>query len=257
VYTYTITALAVSGIGSAQITDTLKVFGMTTSSLSDGTVGTDYSGQLSTAGGTAPVTFVAVGALPDGLTMDSSGSISGTPTTAGTSAFTVKFTDAEGGTCQQGMSITIKSPVEACPFPGLVWDAPTINYSAGSGASISLTASGDQATIIENNGLDQSGNWMIIGTVVYSGPGGNFNLHVSGSNDAWFAGAGGVDINLDGVYQTTLQVDTATFGDIYDTVFNIPGPGTIEFVFSGGFGAALPDPIGHFNATITFECLPP
>ena len=67
---------------SVDVTDTLKVFGMTTTSLPDGTVGVPYGPvQLQTAGGTAPVTFTLVGSLPDGLSLSTDGVISGTPTT--------------------------------------------------------------------------------------------------------------------------------------------------------------------------------
>ncbi len=56
-----------------------------------------YSQQLTATGGTAPYTFaVSTGTLPAGLTLSTSGLLSGTPTTAGTFAFTVRATDALG-----------------------------------------------------------------------------------------------------------------------------------------------------------------
>lgn len=57
-------------------------------------VGSPYSFQFNVTGGTAPYTFVLEGALPAGLTMSSSGLISGTPTTAETTNFTVTVTDS-------------------------------------------------------------------------------------------------------------------------------------------------------------------
>jgi hypothetical protein len=85
-YTFVITATRsdLNWMG-AVCTATFYVFGMTTSSpLPNGTVGTAYSEQLTTAGGTAPVTFaLGVGStLPVGLTLSASGLISGTPTVA-------------------------------------------------------------------------------------------------------------------------------------------------------------------------------
>jgi hypothetical protein len=64
---------------------------ITTVSLPAGTVGTAYSQALAAAG-TTPVTWsVDSGALPDGLSLNpSTGTISGTPTTAGAANFTVK-----------------------------------------------------------------------------------------------------------------------------------------------------------------------
>jgi hypothetical protein len=68
---------------------------ITTASLPSGTVSTTYTTTLAASGGTAPYTWsLAGGALPPGLTLGSSGAITGTPTTAGTSNFTVRATDA-------------------------------------------------------------------------------------------------------------------------------------------------------------------
>ena len=95
IYTYTIRAHETGNPSvTVEVTDTLKVFGMVTTSLPDGTVAVPYGPvQLQTAGGTEPVTFSLVGSLPAGLTLSADGIISGTPTTEGDSSFTVKFTD--------------------------------------------------------------------------------------------------------------------------------------------------------------------
>ena len=59
-------------------------------------VGKTYSGTCSASGGTSPYTYsISAGALPAGLTINSStGGISGTPTTEGSSSFTVEATDS-------------------------------------------------------------------------------------------------------------------------------------------------------------------
>jgi Putative Ig domain len=60
-----------------------------------GTVGAAYSAQLSATGGTAPYSFSVIsGSLPNGLTLSSTGAISGTPTAAGTANFTAQVEDA-------------------------------------------------------------------------------------------------------------------------------------------------------------------
>lgn len=59
----------------------LNVIGITTTSLPDYTVGTPYSFQLTASGGSANYSWaIQSGALPDGLTLSTSGLISGTPT---------------------------------------------------------------------------------------------------------------------------------------------------------------------------------
>jgi hypothetical protein len=82
---------------------------ITTSSLANGTQGTAYSQTLAATGGMTPYTWsVTVGALPAGLTLNSStGTISGTPTTLGTSSFTVQVTDAGSVNVTAVLSIVI------------------------------------------------------------------------------------------------------------------------------------------------------
>src|SRR3546814_13003045 len=59
--------------------------------LPDGAVGTAYAQTLSASGGTAPYTFsVTAGSLPAGLCLASDGTLSGTPTARGATAFTVE-----------------------------------------------------------------------------------------------------------------------------------------------------------------------
>ena len=79
-----------------------------TETLPNGTVETGYNQTLSANGGGAVVTWgVSDGNLPDGLTLTSdSGVISGVPTTAGTSTFTISATNTAGTTTKQ-LSITV------------------------------------------------------------------------------------------------------------------------------------------------------
>ena len=88
---------------------------ITTSSLSTGLATTAYSQALATTGGTPAYTWsLASGSLPTGLTLSAAGTISGTPTTAGTFNFSVKATDNTASTAQtatQPLSITIGAAV--------------------------------------------------------------------------------------------------------------------------------------------------
>ncbi len=84
-----------------------------TSSLPNGVAQSTYAGAtLQAAGGVSPYFWsVTTGSLPGGLSLNSStGAISGTPTTAGPSNFTVTVTDSETPTAQtatKNLSITI------------------------------------------------------------------------------------------------------------------------------------------------------
>jgi hypothetical protein len=68
---------------------------LTNPSLPDGTVGGAYSQTIQVSNGTSPYTFSLVsGTLPAGLGLSaSSGTISGTPTSAGPSNFTIGVSD--------------------------------------------------------------------------------------------------------------------------------------------------------------------
>ena len=68
---------------------------MTTTSLPAGELGVAYNQPLAASGGRTFYHWtVSGGALPDGLAMGARGEISGTPTMAGTFAFTVLVTDS-------------------------------------------------------------------------------------------------------------------------------------------------------------------
>lgn len=100
-YTFTLRASNSSGSGEKSFTITVNAspspaennFAITTMFLSDGTVGTPYSQQL-TATKSVSSWRVSNGALPGGLSLSQSGLLSGTPTTAGTT--TIEITASNG-----------------------------------------------------------------------------------------------------------------------------------------------------------------
>ncbi|MEP7292307.1 MAG: Ig domain-containing protein, partial [Chloroflexota bacterium] len=86
--------------------------------LPNGTVNTAYSQTISASGGAAPYTFaVTVGALPDGLTLASNGTLSGTPTANGSFSFTVIATDSVGNTGSRSYTLVIDAGVQLPPPP--------------------------------------------------------------------------------------------------------------------------------------------
>jgi hypothetical protein len=69
--------------------------GVVTAGLPDGSVGTAYSQSIVSSGGIPPYTYaLRTGSLPPGVSLSSSGTVSGTPTVAGTYDFTVQMTDS-------------------------------------------------------------------------------------------------------------------------------------------------------------------
>jgi putative Ig domain-containing protein len=91
---------------------------ITTTGLPLGIVGTSYSATLSATGGTTPYSWSVTGSgqLPTGLTLSTTGTISGTPTVVGIFTFQVQVRDAAGLTSSSSFSINISS-TSSCGGP--------------------------------------------------------------------------------------------------------------------------------------------
>src|SRR6202045_1947691 len=102
---------------------------ITTAQLAGGTVAGSYSATLSASGGSTPYTWsLASGTLPNGLALNAAGSISGTPSLAGSFSFTVQVKDAAAQSASKNFSINVAS------------SAPTVAItSPASGATVSGT----------------------------------------------------------------------------------------------------------------------
>jgi hypothetical protein len=87
-------AKANSGVtATSTITIVLPVT-FTTTSLPNGSNGVAYNQTIITTGGVAPITYsVGSGSIPAGLKLNSVGTIIGTPSSSGTSTFTINATD--------------------------------------------------------------------------------------------------------------------------------------------------------------------
>lgn len=103
-----------------------------------GTVGQPYMGAPpSVANGKAPYTYSATG-LPPGLSMDPmTGSITGTPTSAGTFTYMVRVTEATKQVAETQCSITINFTITLSQISGA-----RNNVCPGENVTLSVTASG-------------------------------------------------------------------------------------------------------------------
>src|SRR3984893_17981101 len=108
----------------------IPVLTLTTTTLADATLNTAYSATLTASGGVAPYAFSLAGgtSLPPGLTLSSAGAISGTPTKAGSTIFSVDVTDSSTPALSKTGSLSIT--VNASPGPSCG------NMSTGNGASL-------------------------------------------------------------------------------------------------------------------------
>jgi len=89
---------------------------ISTATLPAGTVGTAYSATLSATGGVSPYTWSASG-LPSGLAVSTTGTISGTPTTAGTQMASLAVRDANGANASASLALAIGSSISSSGLP--------------------------------------------------------------------------------------------------------------------------------------------
>jgi hypothetical protein len=120
--TYAIAAKVVDAVQSSQsrtyslsVTQPLAArpiatLSITTASLAPAATGAAYTANLSATGGTPPYTWsLASGSLPVGITLSSTGTLSGTPSTSGTSNFTVALRDGLSATVTKSLSLQVAS----------------------------------------------------------------------------------------------------------------------------------------------------
>ena len=154
----------------------------TQSPLPAGTVGGPYSQALSATGGTPPYSWSVSGSLPAGLTLSSGGTISGTPTAAGSSDFTVRVTDSLAQTATKPFSLIINPPALA-----ITTASPLTSGTVGAAYSQNLSATGGtppyQWSVVSGTppaGLTLSSGGVLGGTPTAAGTS-NFTVQVSDS----------------------------------------------------------------------------
>ncbi|MGU3404523.1 beta strand repeat-containing protein [Methylobacterium brachiatum] len=201
-----------------------------------GTTGLAYSSAFAAAGGTAPYSFALVsGSLPPGLSLATSGAISGTPTAAGSyGPFGVRVVDADGTIATADATIVVSSPLTiAGSAPGgMVGADYTTTFTAAGGNG---PYAFDAAAGALPDGLSLDGSTgRIAGTPTKAG---TFSGIVVRATDASGRTA-----------QTTVSIaiaaplriagtpaDTATMGQSYSASFGATG-GTAPYAFSLGSG---------------------
>ena len=117
---------------------------ITTESLNDGEVDKNYS--LALASDNNPTNWsITSGSLPGGLTLNkSTGEISGTPTSAGASTFTVTATNDSGSDSKQ-FSLTI-DPKQTVSVTGVTLDQAELSLYTGKTATLTATVTPENAT---------------------------------------------------------------------------------------------------------------
>jgi len=178
-YSFTVQATSQSGTspvlttsGTFSLSITPPPLTITAGSLPAGTVGVLYSQTLAATGGSPPYTWqVSGGTLPGGLTIASSGNISGTPTTAGSFTFQVTVRDSAQGSASSSFTIRITAAalaITTASLPagtvGTAYTATTLAATGGTPPYAWSVASGALP-----GGLSISSAGVISGTPAASG----------------------------------------------------------------------------------------
>lgn len=224
-YQFKIRAVSVTApLVTSEVWAAIFVFGITNPDLPNGQPGVAYSEAIVASGGTAPYSFALAagsGPLPDGLSLASNGNITGTPTTDGTSDFTVTITDARGGTCDQDLSITVGS----CPDPDTwVWNAPYFNLVGnGYGSHTEGNITFDVMVGVLTSSAGNGAVYQVDGSCPYTGAGCNVNLHfeLAKIGDPSKIG-GGIDLLTRPAAGVWTSLYTTNWRSIADGVHDVP-----------------------------------
>lgn len=192
---------------SLTIQSAISPLSITTSSLSNGTSGTAYSAALAATGGQTPYTWkLASGSLPSGITLSSSGTLSGTPSQSGSFSIAVAVTDSESTpqTVQKSLSLAIQSSTSPLSITTTSLSSGTI----GSAYSATMAASGGQSpyqwSVSSGSlpaGMSMSSTGTLTGTPTASGAF-NFGVLVTDSSST----------KQDATSSFTLQVNSTGGG---------------------------------------------
>ena len=104
--------ITINGPGGNPAPAPTPALSITTSGLPGATVGTGYSTTLTASGGSGTKSWtITAGSLPAGLSLSSSGVLSGTPTAPGTASFTARVS-AGGASSQRQFSLGVAAGLE-------------------------------------------------------------------------------------------------------------------------------------------------
>ena len=215
---------------------------VSTTSLAGGTVGTAYSATLAASGGTSPYTWtLASGTLPGGLTLSTAGAISGTPTTAATSSFTVQVKDAANATATKALSIVVGAAAQ----PPAVSTTSLAGGTVGTAYSATLAATGGSSpytwTLASGtlpSGLTLSTAGAISGTPTTAATS-SFTVQVKDANN--LTGTKALSIVVAAAAPAPLAISTTSLGNgvvsqTFNTTIKVTG-GNASYAFTVSTGS--------------------
>ena len=193
-----------------------KPFSISVSSLPSAQTGAAYSALIVVTGGAAPYSWsITAGSLPAGLTLNvSNGLISGTPTAAGTSSFTIKVTDSESPAVSKTSSLSIEvgppslTITSASPLPSGQQNVAYSQTLAATGGAAPYTWSITVGTLPAGLAINAS-TGVISGTPAGTGTA-NFTVQVTDSESPAVSKTKALSITI---ASATLTITTASLSN--------------------------------------------
>ena len=121
----------------------MPLFGQITilnTSFPNATVGKFYSAGFTVSGGVQPLSWSATGSVPPGLTVNSTGSLTGVPTAAGSYSFALNVIDALGASARKNFTLVVTGSAVT-----ITTASPLPQGNVGQSYTASLTATGGTA----------------------------------------------------------------------------------------------------------------
>ena len=228
---------------------------ITAGDLPQGRTAETYSATLSATGGVQPYTWTLVsGELPSGLSLSTSGNVSGTPTTTGNFTFTAQVSDAAGAHAQGPFTISVASALRLDTAPSLPSGSAGSPYTAtilAAGAVAPLQYAVTTGTLPTGLSLTATSG-VISGTPTQVGSF-SFAVQVKDSSGAAVSGTYNVSIASGVTIATPPVLPTATVGVPYSVTIE-PAGGTNPYVWAvtaGALPAGLTFSAGKISGTPT------
>ncbi|WP_353227163.1 putative Ig domain-containing protein [Pseudomonas qingdaonensis] len=205
------------------ITPPTVVIGTTT--LANATQNVPYTASISASGGTAPYSYTIVsGALPSGMALAPTGSLTGTPTAPGTTSFTVRVTDSQNFQASQALSLTV---VAQAPVVGNVSASVAAN-SRNNPLTLNLGSAPVTSVAVASN--PQHGTAQVSGTSITYTPTAGY----SGVDSFTYTATGPGGTSAAATVSLTITPPTLVMSPASGTL----PPGTVGSAYSFGLGAS-------------------